>query len=244
MLEIHDLVKTYRKTTALCGVSLTFGEGVYGLLGPNGSGKSTLMGILTANVRATSGTVLWDGTPVGRLGKVYRSIVGYVPQQQALYPDFTVTDFLYYVAALKGLPQKGLAETVHGILERVELSDVEDYRVRMLSGGMRQRLLIAQAVLGDPEILVMDEPTAGLDPKQRRQVCDLVRELSAGRILLVSTHIVSDLEYLGGTVLLLKKGVLVGQGSREELLEELQQKDPGAGVTSLDGLYLYYFGDE
>lgn len=242
-LELQNLKKTYRKTTALKGVSHTLEEGIYGLLGPNGSGKSTLMNIITTNIRSTSGTVLWDGVPIEKLGKAYRAVLGYVPQQQALYQDFTVLDFLYYVAALKDLPRSGLQHKVNAILKEVDLSEVSDYKVRMLSGGMKQRLLIAQAVLGDPKILIMDEPTVGLDPKQRQQMCELIQAVSKGRIVLIATHIVSDLEYLGGEILLMKNGNLIRQGKIETLLDEISREQPEANITTLNSLYLYYFGE-
>lgn len=246
-LQIMDLKKCYKKTTALKGVSFTLTPGIYGLLGPNGSGKSTLMNIITSNIKATSGTVLWDGKDINKLGKDYRAILGYVPQQQALYPDFTVRAFLEYVAALRELPKREVRPRITEVLQQVELTEVADYKIRMLSGGMKQRLLIAQAVLGNPKLLIMDEPTVGLDPKQRMQIRELIQKISEDKIVLIATHIVSDLEWLADAVLLLKEGSLIKKGSREALIEETKRESrkqsAAPQIRTLEDVYLYYFGE-
>lgn len=234
-LQIIDLKKEYRNVQALSGVSITLNQGLYGLLGPNGSGKSTLMNIITGNVRPTSGSVLWNGNNIRKLGKKYRKILGYVPQQQAMYPDFRVNDFLQYVAALREIPKAKTERAIRRVLRETELTDVQRYRINTLSGGMKQRLLIAQAVLGDPKLLVMDEPTVGLDVKQRRQICHLIRKISLGRIVLVSTHIVADLEIMADYVILIRKGNIV-------LMKNIEHS-VNTGKESIEEMYLRYMGE-
>ena len=164
-LRINGLTKTYGATIALQGVDLTMSEGIYGLLGPNGAGKSTLMNILTGNLTPTAGVVTFDGIPIQKMGAAYREKLGYMPQQQAMYPAFTVRRFLSYMAALRGMSRADASERIAQVLEQVELTAVSGKRISTLSGGMKQRLLIAQAILADPAVLILDEPTAGLDPK-------------------------------------------------------------------------------
>lgn len=243
-LQIINLKKCYRKKIALNDVSFSLTPGIYGLLGPNGSGKSTLMNILTSNIRATSGNVLWDGEDIQKLGKKYRAVLGYVPQQQALYPDFTVHTFLEYVAALRAIPKKQVAQQISFVLEQVELEDVSDYKTKMLSGGMKQRLLIAQAILGSPKLLVMDEPTVGLDPKQRLQIRSLIQKIAADKIVLIATHIVSDLELISNEVLLLREGILIERGTADELIQKTSQANGESNIHTLEDVYLYYFGEQ
>ena len=248
-LTLRELTKIYRKTVALDGVNLTFTPGIFGLLGPNGSGKSTLMNLITGNILPTSGEVLWEGESIWKLGKSYRGRIGYVPQHQALYPDFSVRMFLDYMAALKGIGPAEAKDSRRRILEQVNLSEVEDYKIRMLSGGMKQRLLIGQALLGDPDLLIMDEPTVGLDPSQRQQIRDLIAAAAEGKIVLIATHIVSDLERLSNTVILLKKGRIIQSGAPEQVIvaagQEAKRHSAGhcAVVESLEDVYLYYFGE-
>lgn len=242
-LKTVNLTKAYQKTLALDGATLSFTPGIYGLLGPNGSGKSTLMNLITGNILPTSGQVLWEGKEILRLGKEYRSLVGYVPQQQALYPEFSVEMFLSYMAALKGLSGAETKRQIRQVLEWVDLSQVGGYRIRMLSGGMKQRLLIAQAVLGSPKVLIMDEPTVGLDPNQRQQIRNLIRDMSEGKIVLIATHIVSDLERLSDEVILLKKGKVILRGDTDAVIARTQ-KDANREISSLEDVYLYHFGEQ
>ena len=242
-LQIQNLKKCYRKKTALNDVSFSLTAGIYGLLGPNGSGKSTLMNILTSNIRATSGTVLWDGVDIRKLGKKYRAILGYVPQQQALYPDFTVQNFLEYVSALRAIPKSQVQQQISFALEQVELQDVAAYKTKMLSGGMKQRLLIAQAVIGNPRLLIMDEPTVGLDPKQRLQIRGLIQKIAEEKIVLIATHIVSDLELISDEVLLLREGVLIDRGSADDLIQKTNRASENSDIRTLEEVYLYYFGE-
>ena len=247
-LTIDSLRKNYGQKEALKGVSFTLYQGIYGLLGPNGSGKSTLMNILTGNLKATSGTVLWNEQKIAKLGKEYREILGYVPQQQALYPDFTAIRFLSYIAALQGLPAKEAKKKISSALAVVELSEVAHKKIRTLSGGMKQRLLIAQSILAEPKLLIMDEPTAGLDPKQRVLMRKLITDIAADKIVLLATHVVADVEWIADEILLLKDGFLIRKGSRGALVEEVQNLHPSLQATEkqlgLEDVYLHYFGEQ
>ncbi|MCD2493726.1 ATP-binding cassette domain-containing protein [Lacrimispora sp. NSJ-141] len=216
-LEIKNLTKNYGKKQALKGLNVTLTEGVYGFLGPNGAGKSTFMNILTGNLKATSGQILYNGEEITRLGRSFRGILGYMPQQQALYPNFTATGFLSYIAALRDMKKDRAKERIPKVLSQVGLSDVADDKIRSFSGGMKQRLLIAQAVLDEPKILVLDEPTAGLDPKQRIAIRNLISEISAAKIVIIATHVVTDVESVANRILLIREGEMLADSTREEL---------------------------
>lgn len=220
-LKFENLRKDYGTKQALRGVSLTLNEGIYGLLGPNGAGKSTLMNILTGNLTQTSGRIMLDGRDVSASDPQFRAKIGYMPQQQALYPAFTVERFLFYVASLRGMSKRYAEERVCWALQLLSLENVRYKTIRALSGGMKQRLLLAQAVLDDPDILVLDEPTAGLDPKQRIAVRNLVAQIALHKIIILSTHVVSDVEYISKEVILLSEGVVLGQNSAPGLEAEL-----------------------
>ena len=189
-LELQVLTKIYsaKKATkkALAGVSFTLGPGLYGLLGPNGAGKSTMMNIITGNLDATSGKVLWNGKNVLRMGREFRRVLGYMPQQQNLYDSFTGRRFLLYIAALKEIPRSDAALQVQRVAELVHLSSELEKRLAAYSGGMKQRLLAAAALLGEPQILIMDEPTAGLDPKERVRLRQVLAQLAHDRIIIVA----------------------------------------------------------
>ncbi len=223
-LTISNLEKNYDAVKALKGVSLTLNEGIYGFLGPNGAGKSTLMNILTGNLNATSGTVTYDGQEISKMGAEYRRKLGYMPQQQSLYPSFTVKRFLSYMAALRGMTKAEAKERIPFVLEQVELTDFADRKIAALSGGMKQRLLIAQAILGDPEILILDEPTAGLDPKQRIVIRNLIASIALHKIVIIATHVVSDVEYIAKEIVLMDRGNIVRACSRSDLVAELQNR--------------------
>ena len=192
-------------------------EGIYGLLGPNGAGKSTLMNILTGNLPATSGHIQLDGKDIFAMGQAFRSRLGYMPQYQAFYPGFTAEQFLYYIASLRGMPKGRAGERIAWALQLLGLWEVRRKSIRSMSGGMRQRLLLAQAILDDPDILVLDEPTAGLDPRQRIIVRNLIGEISMQKIVLISTHVVSDVEFTAKELVLLSQGEICCQGSQWEL---------------------------
>jgi ABC-type multidrug transport system ATPase subunit len=247
-LTVRNLCKNYGSKEALKDVSFNLEEGIYGLLGPNGSGKTTLMNILTGNLKATSGEALWNDESIFTLGEVYREILGYVPQQSALYPEFTVTRYLFYMAALQGMEKQEATTRVKEALEAVKLTDEAKKKIKTLSGGMKQRLLIAQSILHGPKLLIMDEPTAGLDPYQRSFLVDLIKRIATDRIVLFSTHIVSDIELISNEVLLLKEGVLLKKNTASSLINEIKDnkaltpRDPLKGYT-LEDVYLYFFGE-
>ena len=198
-LSINNVSKSYKQNKALSGFTLTFSPGVYALLGPNGSGKSTLMNIITGNLKKDSGTITYDGKDISRMGTEYLSLLGYMPQYPGIYPQFTAEEYLYYIAALKGV--KDPAEQITEVLREVELDDVRSMKTSTFSGGMKQRLALAQAVIGDPKILLLDEPTAGLDPKQRIAVRNYISKISLDKIVIIATHVVSDIEYIAKTAI-------------------------------------------
>lgn len=223
-LEIENLTKAYGKKVALCDFSTTLSCGIYGLLGPNGAGKSTLMKIITENLSADKGRILVDGIPSDKMGADYRTLLGYMPQQQGLYPHFTARRFLYYIAALKGMDKRQAAEEIERAAAMVNMTDVLDKRLGTYSGGMKQRILIAQAILGSPKILILDEPTAGLDPKERIRIRNLISQISMDRIVILATHVVSDIEYIAKEIIMLKNGHLVSQMRPGALLQQMNGK--------------------
>lgn len=225
-LKTEGLTKLYDKgkTRALDGFTMDFTPGIYGLLGPNGAGKSTFMNILTGNLNADKGKVLWNGNEILKAGKSYRSILGYMPQQQNLYDDFTGDEFLWYLAALKGLKKKDAVKRIEEMIKAVNLESVRYRKLRGYSGGMKQRILIAQAMLNDPDLLIMDEPTAGLDPNERIRITNFISRMSQGKIVIFATHVISDIEYIADKVILINHGRLVKTGTPELLQESIRGK--------------------
>lgn len=240
-LELKNLNKHYGKKHALKNFSFTFENGVYGLLGPNGAGKSTLMNLITDNLNPDKdgGCILWNGKPITELGKAYRSHLGFMPQQQELYGNMTAWNFLGYIAALKGIPKKTASKEITAVLEQVELIGAADKKIGSFSGGMKQRVLIASAVLGDPDLIIMDEPTAGLDPKQRVLIRRFTEQLAENKIIIISTHIVSDIESIAKEILLIQEGALLTHGSVSELVKHVEQGEP-----TLENLYMQYYGGQ
>ena len=223
-LEIRHVTKRYRDKMAAADVSLTLTAGVWGLLGANGAGKTTLMRMLAGILRPTEGQILCDGVEIGALGAAYREKLGYLPQEFGFYPEFTVQDYLEYMAALKGLPRTEAARQIDALLERVSLTEVRRKKIVKLSGGMKRRVGIAQALLNDPEILILDEPTAGLDPGERVRFRNLLSEFAQDRIVLISTHIVSDVEYIAAENAVMKDGKIIAVDTTEGLVQQIEGK--------------------
>ena len=225
-LTIDQITKSYGTNLALDRFTAELEPGIYALLGPNGSGKSTLMNILTDNLKADSGSITYtpdDGVTedVLKMGVRFREKLGFMPQYPGLYPNFSVERFMWYMAALKGMTKEAAKEQIPEVLRAVELDDVPRRKIGALSGGMKQRLALAQAVLGDPEILILDEPTAGLDPKQRISIRNYISRIAFNKIVLIATHVVSDIEFIARDVIMLKKGVIVDNAPPHVLTEKI-----------------------
>lgn len=221
-LRLDRVTKNYGNKIVCDRISITLGRGVYGLLGANGAGKTTLMRMICGVCEPASGTISYDGRDV--MSEEYRDVLGYLPQDFGYYPEFTARDFMMYIAALKGIPKGRAKEKTAELLETVSLSNEAGKKIKTFSGGMKQRLGIAQALLNDPKILVLDEPTAGLDPKERVRFRNIISRLGADRIILLSTHIVSDIEHIADTVLVMKEGRLIHGGSLEEIIRVIEGK--------------------
>lgn len=220
-LEIKDVGKRYGEKEALKQLNLQLSPGIYGLLGPNGAGKSTLMKLICMLIEPTTGKILFNGKDIRADRKNFLKLLGYMPQQHCLYPEFGVEEYLYYVGTLKGMDKKKLQESTTELLKKVRLLDVRKQKIRTLSGGMQQRLMFAQALLDNPQVLILDEPTAGLDPKKRIEMRNLIAECAKDKIILIATHVVSDVELIADKMLLLNQGELLAESSVLELTESL-----------------------
>lgn len=225
-LLINSVSKSYNKgkKKALDSLSAEFTPGVYGVLGPNGAGKSTLMNIITDNLKPDTGEVIYNGKSITQLGKEYRDILGYMPQQQGIYDDFTGVRFLWYMAALKDLKKDVARVRIENLLNTVNLKQDANKKLGAYSGGMKQRILIAQALLNDPKILVLDEPTAGLDPKERIRIRNFISAIALNKIVLIATHVVPDIEFIAKEIILIKGGKLVLQDEPVNILENMKDK--------------------
>ena len=238
MLEIRNVSKSYQNKKVLHSLHIKLSHGIYALLGPNGAGKSTLMNILCNQLTYEEGEVLYNGQAIGALKKEYYRRLGYAPQQQGLYDEFSGERFLTYMALLKDIDKKRIPQEVERVAALVNMQPHLKQRCATYSGGMKQRLLVAQALLGEPEILLFDEPTAGLDPKERVSLRHVFEALKEQHTLLIATHVVSDVETIADEVVFLKQGHLIAQGGVKELL--LRHPD----IDSLEKLYLKIFQEE
>jgi ABC-type multidrug transport system ATPase subunit len=233
-LDVIDVRKTYRGgATALLDVSFHLNDGIVGLVGPNGAGKSSLMRILATVARPSAGSVRWDGVDVVRNPRALRTMLGYLPQDAGVYPHLDAREFLRYIAALKGLDARRTREQTNELIESLDLAAVAKRPLGTLSGGNRQRVAIASALLGDPQLLIVDEPTVGLDPEQRIRFRDLISALGRDRIVLLSTHIVSDLESTADRLIVMAGGRIVADGTRDAVV---------GAHASLEAAYLAHIG--
>ncbi len=221
-LSLDHLSKQYGSKIAVDSISATLTPGVYGLLGANGAGKTTLMRMLCGILEPTSGEVLFNDHEITAMGATYRNMLGYLPQDFGYYPNYTAMEFMLYMAALKGIPRNIAVKRIKKLLTTVDLNHVASKRIRTFSGGMKQRVGIAQALLNNPKVLILDEPTAGLDPKERVRFRNLLSEYAGDKIVILSTHIVSDIEAIADEVLLMKKGRIVQRGTVPELVQKAQ----------------------
>ena len=236
MLIVDNVTKKFGNFTALQDVSLEFSNGVYGLLAPNGAGKTTLIKMLTTLIFPTKGQILYDGVEITKMDEAYRDIIGYLPQDFGYYRNYSPLQFLVYIAALKGINEKTAKHKALELLELVALSEVKNKKMRKFSGGMIQRVGIAQAMLNDPKILILDEPTAGLDPKERVRFRNLIASLAKNRTVILSTHIVSDIESIANQVIMFKDHKLLCCDSPEAL--------KGGRFDTLEDVFMHIYGDE
>jgi ABC-type multidrug transport system ATPase subunit len=223
-LELKQVTKRYGNFTALDNVSFTLRPGVTGLLGANGAGKSTLMKLMTDHMKRTGGEILWNGTDILKMGSKWRALIGYTPQLQGLYNDFSARRFLYYMGTLKGMRHRDIKAQTAEMLAAVNLTDAAHKHIGTFSGGMRQRVLLASAMLGKPQVLILDEPTAGLDPGERIRIRNDIAELARDRIVLLATHVVSDIACIAKQVMVLRGGKLIAFDTPSALLAAAEGK--------------------
>lgn len=223
-LEIINLNKQFKDVKALNNINYTFHNGIYGLLGPNGAGKSTLINAITDNIKRDSGSILWNGNEILRLGKKYRNELGYMPQQQGYYDEFTAYAFMMYLAGLKGLDKKEAKARTEELLNEVNMYEFRNKTLEKMSGGMKQRVLLAQSLLNNPCLLVLDEPTAGVDPQERVNIRNYIHSIAKDRIVLISTHIISDIEMIANEIIIMNHGKFLCTLDDEENVEDAYLK--------------------
>lgn len=223
-IEIKNLTKTYGSVKALDNLCVTFVNGIYGILGPNGAGKSTMISLITDNIKRDSGNILCDGKEILSMGAEFRTRIGYMPQQQNMYSNYSAMGFLKYIASIKGISNRKASEEIERLLKIVNLWEFRYRKLGGFSGGMKQRILLAQALLGEPELLILDEPTAGLDPNERIKIRNYIAELSGNRIILLATHVVSDVECIADNIMMLRDGRLVDIGSTSDIIAGIDGK--------------------
>lgn len=221
-LQVEHLCKSYGRKEALQDVNFTLQKGIYGLLGENGAGKSTLMRMMATVDFPTKGAIRYDGKDIFSMDEEYRGVIGYMPQNYSVYPGFTARDFLEYMGVLKGVPKNRLESRINEVLEFVNLSDVAGKKVKTFSGGMKRRIGIAQAIINEPEILIFDEPTAGLDPTERIRFSNIISDMGKDKIVLLSTHIVSDIEATANELVVMKKGNILKTGNVNEIVQTVK----------------------
>lgn len=223
-LELHDVTRQFGNFTAVDHLNITMTNGVYGLLGINGAGKTTLMRMLCTLLQPTGGSITCNGRDIIKMDKDYRKLLGYLPQDFGFYPEFSVEDYLLYIASIKGIPRSVARQRAKELIQKVGLKKYAHKKMKKLSGGMKRRAGIAQAMLNNPKILILDEPTAGLDPNERIRFRNLISEVAEERLVLLSTHIVSDIEYVANEILLMREGQIVHQGTAEELISSMTER--------------------
>lgn len=221
-LELMNVQKSFKEKMAVKDISVCLQHGIYGLLGENGAGKTTLMRMICGILEPTQGSILCDGMRIQEMGGAFRSLLGYLPQDFGYYEDFSAYRFLHYMAALKAIPEDYAKNKIEELLEMVDLTAVKDKKLKTFSGGMIRRIGIAQALLNNPEILILDEPTSGLDPKERVRFRNIISSLGKNRIIILSTHIVSDVEYIADSIMIMKNGKMIRTGTENELAEEVK----------------------
>lgn len=220
-LQIQNLKKAYGDVLALDDVNMTFHNGIYGILGPNGAGKSTFMNILSLLLKKSSGTILLDGEDIEKMGIQYLDHLGYMPQENCLYTEFTLQESLYYVGALKGMKKSEIKQQAEALAKEVDLFEYYHHKIKTYSGGMKKRAMFAQTLMKNPDVLILDEPTAGLDPQKRIELRNIIARLSKDKIVLIATHVVSDIEYIANSILLMNAGKLMKQGSISSLTSSI-----------------------
>lgn len=218
---MKHLTKYYGKNCALKDLNLKIQPGIYGLLGSNGAGKSTWMKLLCMLLKPTEGEILCDGVPIQDMNREFLKVLGYMPQYSCLYPEFGVMEYLFYIGTLKGISKQSLQSEAETLLKKVRLWDVREQKIKTLSGGMKQRLMFAQALLGDSKVVILDEPTAGLDPQKRIEMRNMIAEEAKDKVILIATHIVSDVELIANQILLLRQGELIASDTVHGLTEQL-----------------------